>query len=473
MGATTNTASTFSDFDGLKVESMISGLAIVIVAFALLIALLPFFNGPIARIVYTAVAGSFSFWYWIPALNLFTFEYIGVGNFLITPSVFDAAVMTLGVQIFVQFGLILIRPYLYSESLVLSSDETEWAYLGLMAFGLAFLSLALRFASNGFGVITQLASGLLSARELQSYANLSSGADQSLGALVEIVAIAIGLLAMARHAFSRSLFTGDGMLAILALVMMFAASGTRAVLLQSLVVFWLVSMVRPRQRLSRQSFNPVRMLILGVGIVALLAVVSTTFIARFAADSGYARAGSFAAVIDTLVVNNDMMRELSFSIDTMQPDSSGAVDFVLTPISYMMPRFLGFEKEIPYHLIQFNFVRIGSDLNIAEGNVFPGLVADFWLNFGYWGGFMLSFFVTIFTLFVVSLSRLAGSPMNRVSFIAVSFGFLFFCFRNITGALGIVIVLLSSAVIVLRFLARRNASRMARDTDMFAINHSG
>ena len=86
--------------------------------------------------------------------------------------------------------------------------------------------------------------------------------------------------------------------------------------------------------------------------------------------------------IRSVGVHNDMFRELVFVLKNGANYRSDALLFLLTPISYAMPSFLGFSKSIPPHLIDFNLDRAGIDLIYGVGNVFPGLIGDLVLCFG-------------------------------------------------------------------------------------------
>jgi len=438
-----------------------SGLIAIAIAIGLFIFAAPAFlrRGVSSRLCFQTIVASFVFWYWLPAANLLTVQYVGVAFFQITASVDEACWIVLAAQIAVMAVMASLLPFL-ADSREDGSDIVVRYPLGSIALVSATLFLGTRFASEGTGVLVELATGLSSAREFISYENRSSGAGQSLMALWEIVSINVALIAFARHMLSRSLGSLDGAFAFGALAFLFVASGTRTVLLQLVFVALLCVLVRPRAT-SNQRTSVLGALIFAVPGLAAFGVIISGFTSRFATSGGYAEAGPLAAVLDTLFANNDMMRELAFVLDSMQPSTSGAADFALTPITYMLPTFLGFEKNLPYHLLAFNQARIGLDLNTGEGNVFPGLVADFWLLFEWAGPLVMAGFVGLSLLFIVRLSLLISLRTERWAYLVVSLSYVLFNFRNITGAF--VLVLLTGVVTSMalvsasRFIVRPSA----------------
>jgi hypothetical protein len=125
----------------------------------------------------------------------------------------------------------------------------------------------------------------------------------------------------------------------------------------------------------------------------------------------------------------------------MAPSLNGVVDFFLTPFTYMMPTFLGFQKTIPTHLAAYNHLRAGIDIEYGEGNVFPGLVGDFWLLFGPWMPLPFACFVVTFCIAQHYAANVIPNGRGRSAFELAALSYLFFCFRNITGALVLVLVL--------------------------------
>lgn len=394
---------------------------------------------------YTAVAG-FSFWYWVPALNLLTVQYVGVSFFDITPSVDDACWIVLLAEISTFALMIVIRPLLASFDQHVTDNIPGVSFFGIISLFLAMTYLITRFASDGSGVLIELATGLSSAREVTNYQNFSGGIGQSFLALWEILTINLALIILSRHLLIRTIATLDGSSAMSSIALMFVASGTRTVLLQTVFVVIICLLVRQKSPKLYNNGISIRRILFIFPIFIFAWLVSSAFISRFSADTGYAAAGPAAVILDTLFVNNDMMRELAFVVDTMQPSSNGYQNFFLTPFTYMLPAFLGFEKDIPYHLLAYNQTRLGIDLYTGEGNIFPGLVADFWLLFGWYGPLLMSMFVSISALSITRIAAVARRSVDRQSYIVASLSYLFFDFRNITGAF--VLVLVSGAAMV-------------------------
>ena len=153
---------------------------------------------------------------------------------------------------------------------------------------------------------------------------------------------------------------------------------------------------------------------------------------------------------NSISAHNDMFRELLFSIENSNHYRPDGLRFLRTPITFAMPSFLGFNKSIPEHLIDFNFDRANIDLVYGEGNVFPGVIADFYISFGYFGPLVQLLFLTAV---IYAFRRCAFSGgRNGVSLaIYVSLlSYIIASFRNIPGSLAILAVCAAAVSILLR-----------------------
>lgn len=400
---------------------------------------LPAFHRGMPRLIFFTVMAGFCFWYWLPGLNLVTVGYVGLDNFFITPTVNDACWLVL------LYALAALALLWFTQPLMAQrAAPVEWRIparlLAQVVLASALAYLIVRFAAQGTAILTELMTGAYNARSEMDFSNHSQSAAQSLLALWEITTIWAALFCIAWHVTERQLLTLGGVAAMGALVMLFVGSGTRAVLLQALFVGMMARFLRPAAPRRPSSGSALRVLFYAVPTVLLAGSIYAGFKARFEDDAGYAAAGMMITVVSTFIVNNDMMRELAFAFDSFQPSLSGAWDYFLTPFTFMMPSFLGFEKNIPAHLITYNQLRAGIDVESGQGNVFPGLVADFWLVFGSWGPVVFAVFLALFAIGVVHLSRLVPSGPARLAYQIVAMSYLFFSFRNISGALVLVLV---------------------------------
>lgn len=404
---------------------------------ALLGALLIFFGAlPILktrpqRAALLAVTGAYVFWYWLPALNLLTVQYIGVAFFQITLSIDEACVMVLVSQLVLFAMLAAGRSWLGEHQDDGRAPAFEW--IGVVAFISATMLILTRFTTQGTQVLVNLATGVSSARETADFSNLSTGAANSLMGLWEGTSLWLALFAIARHFYARSLTTANGAFSIGALTLLFVATGTRAVLLQSLVIAGIVLSTRAPSVSDRKK-GIFRVIVWAIPTVFLFGLAASALTSRFSADTGYRAAGALAVIGDTFLVNNDMMRELAFVVDTMLPSVYDVRDFFMTPFSHMFPSFLGFEKHIPQHLLLYNELRAGIDLNSDEGNVFPGLVADFWLNFENIGLFLSGAFTFVSIVVIARLRFIARRSIDQMAYFVTGLSYVFFNFRNISGS---------------------------------------
>jgi hypothetical protein len=384
----------------------------------------------------TLVAG-FSYWYWLPALNLLTVGHIGLDTYFITDSVEDACWLVLINQL-ATFALLWLTRPMFGGSTNPNPTQFSSGLLAHVSLALAAFYLTVRSGDQGIGSLSAIVSGQISARADVDFANYSSGAVASLIELAGIIAIWMALFSLGCQIIMRRFLTLTSIETVAALALIFIGSGTRATLLQAIFVGVMAILVRPRMRRPQPKGTPVRTIAYSLSLAALCALMGAAFIARFQDDPGYAAAGIMEAVISNVVVNNDMMRELAFVLDNISPSLEGATDFIKLPFFFMLPTFLGFHKEIPAHAILFNQLRAGIDVEVMGGNVFPGLVADFWMVFGGWMPLLFAGFICAFAIAVDKVSGAISNKHARLAYCLAMLSYLFFCFRNITGALFLV-----------------------------------
>ena len=416
-------------------------IALAVVSFA---AVARFFRKGSTKQTFLAVVVGFGFWYWLPALNLLTLGYIGYDDFVITSAIDGACWFVLFNQSIVLGILILSRPMLAGSVSISNLSLVPVPKIAALALFSSLVFLAVRFGEKGTGVFFELASGLVAAREGVTFYNRSEGVGQSLVALWELVNVGSALFCLAWYVVKHRFMTVGGIASAAALTLMFLGSGTRAVLLQSVFVMAVALVSRPAGK-TRVTLKAVfRVLVFAIPLLGVAALIVSGFSARFSyIDMGDRDVALTEALVGTVVLHNDMMRELTVAFESMRPSMEGAFDFALSPFTYMLPTFLGFEKEIPAHLVQFNFLRAGIDLNLGQGNVFPGLIADFWLVFGTTGPILLACFVVLSAVGIERLSRIATDGPTQSAYRIAGFSYLFFSFRNIPG--GFVLILLIGA----------------------------
>jgi hypothetical protein len=392
-----------------------------------------------AQIAFLAVAAALCFWYWSPAINLLTLGFLGTDIRSPTrESVVAATWLIFWYEVVLIAILAAARPLLSPLPPLCRSDidDRKIDWLGYVALASAAGFLTARFARDGLGVLLDLAIGLASARDNASFYNRSEDAATSLLALWEIANIWIALVVIALMTWRRTLLSGPGIAALGAIAILFLASGTRAVLMQALFVIGMTVAVRgPAITAIRRKANLVYL----VPLFAIAGLAFSAFASRFRDTAG---SGGFLTILDTLVVNPDMTRELAFVLDRM-PNflSQSAGPFVITPFAYALPRFLGFDRSMPEHLVAFNAIRGDIDLLFGQGNIFPGIIADFQMVFGMAGAFLMGLFVAFHALVLDRVARLIPNLAQRGAFLTTCIAYMFFSFRNIGGMLFLVVVL--------------------------------
>lgn len=286
----------------------------------------------------------------------------------------------------------------------------------------------------------QLIFGSISARDLMSYSNFSSSYKESLIALCELLATFSSVFLAATFVWLRQSISIRFVVACFATTLVFISNGTRSTILLLLIAVFVALLSRPPSTKNYQRKTNVilliRSLISLIIMGGLIVGVTTVMQARFANDPYQEE----HIVINSVASNNDMFRELMFSILNGNNYRSDGVLFLETPITYAMPSFLGFEKAIPPHLIDFNFDRAGIDIVNGEGNVFPGLIADMYLCFGDLGPVVLAVLSALFfwVFWWVTLRRNC-SAIGGGLFVTL-LAYYVICFRNLQGSLGILVV---------------------------------
>lgn len=324
---------------------------------------------------------------------------------------------------------------------------------GVMAWTIAVSTLGalvVRFASEGPGVLLDILAGRASSREFLTYYNISEGATQSLLALWDIANIAVSVYLIAFAVNQSKLLSFHGALAAFALVLSFLGSGTRSILVLGIFAVMAGFLFRPaEEELLERKINGLSGLryIYLTFLGAVVGLASTGIVARFTVFRN--EEGDF--ISNTLFNNNDMFRELVFIKTYMvnyAPRELGReiYNFLQTPFSFILPRFLGFDKEIPDHLITFNQIRANIDLLSGQGNVFPGLIGDFHMLFGVLGPVFFAAFILAFGMAIKSVSGWIPSQTAAMAFWVTMCANLLVSFRNISGSLALIALLLLAVI---------------------------
>ena len=417
-------------------------LSLAVLAFA---AFAPAFRKGTPRLVFLTLIPCFGFWYWLPAFNLLTFGKIGLDNFAVTESVDEACWLVLINQLATLALLRLTLP-MFEDGVAPRRTQFPPALFAHFSLALGVIYLAMRFSDQGIDLLTAMATGQISARTEMDFANHSPGAAASLIELLGIIVVWTSLFSLGCHVMMRRVLTLGGIETLAALTLMFVGSATRAILLQAMFVGLMATIVRPRRIEPQPAPTLMRAIAYSLPFAALGAAIGGAFIARFQADPGYAAEGMTEALISTVVVNNDMMRELAFALDNIPPSYDGAGDFMKLPFVFMLPTFLGFHKEIPEYDVLFAQLRAGIDVETMGGNVFPGLVGDFWMVFGRWMPIPFAVFVFAFAIVLHHFSRTISGTQARLAYCLAMLSYLFFSFRNIHG--GLVLVGIIGAILL-------------------------
>ena len=431
-------------------------------------------RGTVFRGAVLGLTLSFCYWYFLPAVNVFLIGFetdqIEAGPafvrqaFLIAVAYMSAALLGLLVM-FSSFRVPTLGDSTQQASMYLPPVrrlQRQAFVTVLSALGL----LASRFGTDGTELILQIVTGETSARANMEYYNVSSGILSSLDGLWEIINIASCTFLLCLCTTLRQSLGMTRNLAVLALLVMFVASGSRSMIVYALVAGLLARSMRPPPTDSvaaggkRGRWAPLAATVL----LAAAAAAIASFGSRF---ENY-EFGMASAVLGMLFNHNDMLRELASVLSSLdQYRHAPFFDFALTPFTFLLPRFLGFDKDIPDHLVRYNLDRMGIDIRVDPGNYFPGLVADFLMVFGTWGGVIaFAAFACAVTVATAWLGRAVSHRVPATALAASTLGLLFVSFRNIPGSFAL------SALIFAAFAILAAPKRTASNASLENTNGS-
>jgi hypothetical protein len=321
----------------------------------------------------------------------------------------------------------------------------------------------IRFYTYGTDFVVGLFMGLVSPREVMTFENFSSGASESLLALWDIINIFISVFYVAALTWQRQIMSARFVGACLIGVISFLSTGTRSVLLLMLSAGAIASICRPSHIIEvphrRRRVRPLISFLLlgGLTLVAILSMV-----ARFETNLDDDPHSSSRLLINSVVGHNDMFRELVYVMDRNFSSDYEGVNFLMTPITFTMPSFLGFSKSIPSHLADFNMDRAGINIVHGSGNVFPGLLGDTFMCFGRMAPIvLLAFWGIVIAAFVLVTTCFRNSSISKALLISL-LCYYFISFRNVQGSFGI---LLFTAVALQVFLSPMPWTTQSNITD--------
>ncbi len=407
---------------------------------------------------------AFAFWYFIPAINVL-FVGLALDDLPASQGSLEEAfflvsgyhlAVTFSLMLFLRAGIVASTP----KNGAFEASERSCSIASQLCLASSIGLFIFRFWESGPHLLYAIVRGVESARSHMAFYNQNASMADALVGLWEIVNISCAL-----YLFALSFRCNFSSLAIrltsaFAVVVAFVSTGTRVNILLLLFIWFVLwvtksSAVPVKVHGRPKRFTLKRSSLLGavaltVGVIA----VALPYAARFSSDDSSAAyiSSDDSVILDVVVSHNDMFRELAF---TLEENFAGGdelgVDFALTPVTFLMPRFLGFDKEIPAHLIQWNLARTGIDLRTDEGNSFPGLIADYFMVYGFVpGALLMTLFILAFFIFVSKLATQISSAPMREAYAAVCLAYLFVSFRNIPGALVLVTVTLIGFAMLLR-----------------------
>lgn len=406
----------------------------------------------LGRGIVAVVALSFSYWYLLPAANAFLigFETDQIEAkwanmrlaFVVTGGFMSITLLAVAVVFGTRVGPSLVSRRTIPHTRLLS--RVALGRLSLLTLVSTLGILVSRFSNEGSDVILSIILGATSAREYMEYYNVSSGILASLDGLWEIVNVVTCCLLLCICVAARDSFGSTRMLAAISLFVMFVASGSRSMLIYVLVSILLTRLVRLPVSREPTSLAGHSVWSKRLPVTLLFVAAISSAIASYASRFANYEFGMTSALLGVLVGHNDMLRELAGVIGNMDQYSGvGAFDFCLTPFSFLLPRFLGFDKGIPEHLVLYNQDRMGIDIRYDPGNYFPGIVADFSMVFGFWlGAIAFTGFLLVFFLGIRWLAQSLPNVQTAAAFAASSLALIFGSFRNISGALVLSILIL-------------------------------
>lgn len=223
---------------------------------------------------------------------------------------------------------------------------------------------------NPLNTLRMVVSGLLLARDWNSYGNTGGGLQSSLYAFLQYFAIF-----SISYSFLNSKSVGQS-ITVLAL---FCAV---ALLIKTFNRSFLVLLVLPLLVHSTTSGRMSIKTVIRSGVVLIggLSIAIALLNARLS-DASHNQIFSRFSVLP-FGRNNDMILETALSLRVEDKAGPQYDNFILEHLTILIPRSLFPEKPFPDSLRIFAIERNGFDPLADAGNVFPGLFGYFWLNFG-------------------------------------------------------------------------------------------
>jgi len=405
-------------------------------------------RNPLSRTILISILMGVGYWYVLPGVIFFkSVEIQGADSNLLQ---FDNHILHAIWLVFFSLALLLIIPAAMRKIHVLRTymqqhelnafNERRLSLFLYFTFISAVALLVFRFADMGPIFALNLLMGHSTARAAMSFENISGDIGNSLMALWEILTVFASIFLTAIFTWLRQTLSMRFLIACASNVFVFASSGTRAVLLLMAISVVISLMSRPRivfpHRTKTHILRLSRKLLTALLLGGLVVVSALVMMARFENDTS--QAGRI--LLNSVVFHNDMFRELLFSIVHGEHYRSDGLSLLQTPLNFAMPSFMGFEKSIPPHLIDFNYDRAGIDLLYGVGNVFPGIIADMYLCFDEFGPlvFAVQSAIFIYIFWFVTLRR-NHSAIASALFVAL-LAYYVISFRNLQGSLAIVVI---------------------------------
>jgi hypothetical protein len=439
---------------------MISLNLIILSAIALGLIFLPFLKrNQDALSVYICILISFIFWYWIPALNVINNGFIVEDTLAADTELLrcDVHIVLLYYFIAIIFTAVIATHWFARTRLrsIGGVSDFRLTMSSILVATSAVGLLATQFRNQEARLIYDLISGTVSARDILTFFNKSSSPTGSMIALWEILTTWCALYLISIHSLRGRLLGVSGSLSVLAIVILFVSSGTRSILVMTLLIISITKFIKRRYKLATVERSGYSRKTGSVLLLLFLCLVIFSYKARF--ENTFDLMG---IMLFSALSNNDMFSELAFVLSNLpQYGSSGIFDFLFTPFSFLFPSFLGFSKSIPSHLIEFNLQRAGIDLLTDEGNVFPGIIADFHMNFGFVGPLVFIMCVTVIIVLLAVASHRIKEPVLRSAFVITFLSYVFISFRNIQGSLALVLII---GLVFQNFLTTRRSSGQSK-----------
>jgi len=391
------------------------------------------------KILTLTVVFSFVFWYCLPGDFFLMGSAADSKDSFLYDSFFN---ITQAVLLSITcFFVLLTVPFFLSYKKKQGPTSVNLRKLNLLIF-LIFISAVFRFyilfREFGFDFIFKIIIGVSTPREVMSFENFSNGYYQSFMAFWDIENIFIGVSLAATLAWERKILSLSFVFSILIVLISFISSGTRSILLLLLFSIFVSIICRPKQlvKVNIKKHNSIFYKIVICSMFSgllFLAVSSVTSRFNDVTENN-------SLVLQNIGENNDMLRELVFVFANDKNSDVNPIPFISTPFTFLMPRFLGFDKKVPSHLINFNMDREGIDVLWGAGNVFPGIIADMYMCFGIFAVATLPLFTIayFFTSYWVTV-RSRINPFNYGLFVALQ-SYYFISFRNIQGSLSFLVI---------------------------------